>query len=107
MNRIRILFALILARLSLSLLSQPETGNPMLQARNNQRRLSRIFRRQNQFALALGTLIMVLFTSVTVARAQTYTGLYSFTGGADGGYPVGPLILDTSGNIYGTHVSRG
>jgi uncharacterized repeat protein (TIGR03803 family) len=28
--------------------------------------------------------------------------LYSFTGGADGGYPVAGLLRDASGNLYGT-----
>jgi uncharacterized repeat protein (TIGR03803 family) len=27
--------------------------------------------------------------------------LYSFTGGRDGSYPAGPLLLDTAGNLYG------
>jgi uncharacterized repeat protein (TIGR03803 family) len=31
-----------------------------------------------------------------------YTVLYSFTGGADGGYPYGELIRDSQGNLYGT-----
>ena len=31
-----------------------------------------------------------------------YTALYEFTGGADGGGPMGGLILDSSGNLYGT-----
>jgi uncharacterized repeat protein (TIGR03803 family) len=30
------------------------------------------------------------------------TVLYSFTGGADGGGPVGGLIMDAAGNLYGT-----
>ena len=30
------------------------------------------------------------------------TALYSFTGGADGGNSVAPLVLDTTGNLYGT-----
>ena len=30
------------------------------------------------------------------------TVLYSFTGGADGGYPVAGVILDSAGNLYGT-----
>lgn len=28
--------------------------------------------------------------------------LYSFAGGSDGAYPDGPLIMDSSGNLYGT-----
>jgi uncharacterized repeat protein (TIGR03803 family) len=28
--------------------------------------------------------------------------LYQFTGGADGGYPSSSLVMDTSGNLYGT-----
>jgi uncharacterized repeat protein (TIGR03803 family) len=28
--------------------------------------------------------------------------LYSFTGGSDGGFPRGSLILDMAGNLYGT-----
>ncbi len=30
------------------------------------------------------------------------TVLYGFTGGADGGYPWAPVLLDASGNLYGT-----
>jgi uncharacterized repeat protein (TIGR03803 family) len=33
--------------------------------------------------------------------------LYSFTGGADGGAPIGTPILDASGNLYGTTVQGG
>jgi uncharacterized repeat protein (TIGR03803 family) len=32
----------------------------------------------------------------------TETVLYSFAGGADGGYPVSGLIFDPAGNLYGT-----
>ena len=32
----------------------------------------------------------------------TYTDLYDFTGGSDGANPIGSLILDSSGNIFGT-----
>jgi uncharacterized repeat protein (TIGR03803 family) len=35
------------------------------------------------------------------------TVLYSFTGGADGGYPDGGVILDSTGNLYGTSSSGG
>lgn len=31
-----------------------------------------------------------------------YTSLYDFTGGTDGGYPRGNLVLDANGNLYGT-----
>lgn len=32
----------------------------------------------------------------------TYTDLYDFTGGNDGGYPIGNVALDANGNLYGT-----
>ena len=32
----------------------------------------------------------------------TYTSLHDFTGGSDGGYPVGNLVFDANGNLYGT-----
>jgi len=35
------------------------------------------------------------------------TVLYSFTGGADGGYPFGDLVMDEQGNLYGTTVYGG
>jgi uncharacterized repeat protein (TIGR03803 family) len=31
-----------------------------------------------------------------------FTTLYSFTGGADGKFPLGPLALDKDGTLYGT-----
>ena len=40
------------------------------------------------------------------AKSQVQNGpeqvLYAFQGGADGGTPIGPLIFDSSGNLYGT-----
>ena len=36
--------------------------------------------------------------------AQHYKVLYSFTGGADGALPIGGLILDENGNLYGTSI---
>jgi hypothetical protein len=32
----------------------------------------------------------------------TFTDLYDFTGGNDGGFPVSNVILDGQGNLYGT-----
>ncbi len=37
----------------------------------------------------------------------TYTDLYDFTGGSDGEGPGGSVILDASGNTYGTAQSGG
>jgi len=36
-----------------------------------------------------------------------YTSLHDFTGGMDGGYPIGNVIFDASGNLYGTASSGG
>jgi len=40
--------------------------------------------------------------SPTLGGSYTLTVLYSFTDGADGGYPYGGVILDKGGNLYGT-----
>jgi len=37
-----------------------------------------------------------------INKASKQTVLYRFTGGNDGGVPVGSLILDPAGNLYGT-----
>ncbi len=37
----------------------------------------------------------------------TYTDLYNFTGGNDGGGPIGDLNIDASGNVYGTTQNGG
>ena len=42
-----------------------------------------------------------------VTKARKETVLYSFTGGADGGYPTGGVVRDTAGNLYGTTVDGG
>ena len=53
-------------------------------------------------------IVAVLISILWVGRAQgsatsaTTTILYSFTGGRDGRNPVGPLIFDNAGNLYGT-----
>lgn len=55
------------------------------------------------FALASA----LLFASAALAAAQTYSVLYSFTGGADGGTP-GPVTRDaTTGNLYGVTTDGG
>jgi uncharacterized repeat protein (TIGR03803 family) len=42
-----------------------------------------------------------------VDTTGTFTVLYTFTGGADGGAPLGRLIRDTNGNIHGVTISGG
>ncbi len=37
----------------------------------------------------------------------TYESLYDFTGGADGSQPYGSLLIDSSGNLYGTTAHGG
>jgi len=51
--------------------------------------------------------VCLFFYNATAATAQTETVLYNFTGGADGGYPASPLVLDGLGNVYGTTVFGG
>lgn len=42
-----------------------------------------------------------VFTTVA-AQAQTFTVLHNFTRGEDGGWPYDSLVMDASGNLYGT-----
>jgi uncharacterized repeat protein (TIGR03803 family) len=37
----------------------------------------------------------------------TYTDLYDFTGGSDGGFPISNVVMDASGNLYGTTYEGG
>lgn len=50
--------------------------------------------------------ILVLLLA-PLAPAQTFTVLYTFTGGSDGGYPHGALLRDGQGNFYGTTFQGG
>jgi uncharacterized repeat protein (TIGR03803 family) len=49
---------------------------------------------------ALG--LAALAGATTATSAPHFQTLYTFTGGADGGWPAGNLIADKSGNLYGT-----
>ena len=52
-------------------------------------------------ALRVG--MIVLAAAASNCLAQSFTTLYTFSGGADGGYPqYGRLIGDANGNLYGT-----
>jgi len=52
------------------------------------------------FAFAFVFLQLIL--AAQMADAQTFTVLYSFQGGNDGSGPLGNLLLDANGNVYGT-----
>ncbi len=56
-------------------------------------------------------LLVLIFFSLSIlsrpAQAQTFTVLHEFTGGEDGGNPLGGVILDSSGNLYGTTLVGG
>lgn len=59
------------------------------------------------FLLVVAFALMLTALLAPPAQAQTYTVLYTFTGGTDGGWPYSGVILDGSGNLYGTTESRG
>ncbi|MGB6386424.1 MAG: choice-of-anchor tandem repeat GloVer-containing protein [Terriglobales bacterium] len=54
-----------------------------------------------KFTLA-ALLIFAGLAAIPSSLAQTYTVLYSFTGGTDGALPEGGVVLDSHGNLYGT-----
>jgi uncharacterized repeat protein (TIGR03803 family) len=47
--------------------------------------------------------VLAFTVACGLAQAQTYTktDLYTFSGGSDGANPVGPIVLDAAGNVYG------
>jgi len=55
-----------------------------------------------QNSLVLAFVVVSVIATSQVATAQTLTILYSFTGGADGSQPYSSLVMDSSGNLYGT-----
>lgn len=57
-------------------------------------------------ALALALVLALVLSAGTPAPAQTFTVLYTFTGGADGGSPFSAPIL-YNGSLYGTTGSGG
>jgi uncharacterized repeat protein (TIGR03803 family) len=59
------------------------------------------------FFFSLFTVAAIVMTFATGVRAQTETILHSFTGGSDGGFPVGSLVFDSKGNLYGAAQTGG
>jgi uncharacterized repeat protein (TIGR03803 family) len=53
-------------------------------------------------ALMFAAMLLPIFLSHQAAHAQTYSVLYTFKGPPDGENPVGSLVRDTAGNLYGT-----
>ena len=43
-----------------------------------------------------------VFKMTPSGSGYTYTDLYDFTGGSDGGSPSGQIVMDASGNLFGT-----
>jgi uncharacterized repeat protein (TIGR03803 family) len=56
--------------------------------------------------LPIIVLSIVLSVSLSI-QAQTLSTLYTFSGGTNGANPVGRLVFDKSGNLYGATVSGG
>src|SRR5579863_2660879 len=57
---------------------------------------------RTQRLLPIMALVFTLLISIRSVQAQTFSVLYSFTDGADGGVPTTGVILDSAGNLYGT-----
>jgi uncharacterized repeat protein (TIGR03803 family) len=71
------------------------------------RTICRIVRSVASRALPVGTACTLLLLAALPARAQSYSVLYSFAGGTDGGSPFSALILDPESNLYGTASAGG
>jgi len=50
---------------------------------------------------------LVVLVLTALAPAQTFTTLYNFTGGSDGGYPYAAVLRDKAGNLYSTTYAGG
>ncbi|MGA8432806.1 MAG: choice-of-anchor tandem repeat GloVer-containing protein [Candidatus Sulfotelmatobacter sp.] len=60
-----------------------------------------------RISFAVVTLAAMTFSLAVCAQAQTETVLYSFGGVSSGEFPLGGLVLDAAGNLYGTTANGG
>ncbi|HEX3666645.1 MAG TPA: choice-of-anchor tandem repeat GloVer-containing protein [Rhizomicrobium sp.] len=51
--------------------------------------------------------VLIGLIALCPVQAKSYKVLYYFNGGTDGASPAGPLLLDSSGNLYGTTQNGG
>ena len=70
---------------------------------------TKLQREGGTWGICLGRVNVVLAVALVAAvvaspssQAQSFSVVYTFTGGADGATPPSALILDSSGNLYGT-----
>ncbi len=55
-----------------------------------------------RIALGFALVLVSLPATSQTTKAHTFRTVYSFQGSTDGGNPLGTLVLDGSGNLYGT-----
>jgi uncharacterized repeat protein (TIGR03803 family) len=56
----------------------------------------------SRFFVLAYLLAVAFFFAAVATQAQTYTVLYTFEGGKDGASPLGSLLRDGAGNLFGT-----
>ena len=64
-----------------------------------------LLRKQSLFCVALFAMMLALTT--LSAQAQTFVVLHQFDSAADGAFPVGSVVRDAKGNIFGTTTDPG
>jgi uncharacterized repeat protein (TIGR03803 family) len=67
-----------------------------------QHRISGVSRRVASAALALAVMLAPTLVATPSACAQSFSVIYTFTGGPDGDFPFADLVRDAAGNLYGT-----
>jgi len=61
----------------------------------------------NRLRWARPSIAAVLLVLTSVAHAQSFQVIHSFTGGADGANPHAGLTIDAAGRLYGTTYKGG